>query len=296
MRLNAPNGRPRVTHGAGRAARGRVTWRHVTFPAKPAGHRHPARRSACMAQLSFASAAPRPSLVRTARLVRAVPTVASAMSIDEIIPNLFLGDLIAAKSPELLSSLGITHVLSLISEDFGFRGEAFGILHKQFLVQDARSQNLLAYLIEGVEWIENAFLGVHPVIEPTKPARAPSNNKPRQLADDNYKLATQMKDGTVSVYENDASTTKDQGEQAPAGSSPDAAMDTIMDFSEDSTTTITIETPASSDEKQPSNEALMRAMVLNREVKVFVHCRMGISRSCSVIIAYGLSTHIFPPS
>jgi hypothetical protein len=28
----------------------------------------------------------------------------------------------------------------------------------------------------------------------------------------------------------------------------------------------------------------------SREVKVFVHCRMGISRSGSVIVAYGMST------
>ncbi|CCX30900.1 protein-tyrosine phosphatase-like protein [Pyronema domesticum] len=80
------------------------------------------------------------------------------VSYDEIIPGLFLGNLIAAKSNVFLQEQGITHVLSLTTERVEIAKEC-GIVHKQFVVRDNCTQNLLQSLLEGVQFIEDAFTG-----------------------------------------------------------------------------------------------------------------------------------------
>jgi len=108
--------------------------------------------------------------------------------------------LIAAQDSALLLSKGITHVLSLTSEVVQIPTET-GIVHKQFRVRDTRKQNLLQYLLDGVQFIEDAFLGM---------------------------LSSELETSN----------------------------------------------------KEPA-----------KDVKVFVHCRMGISRSGSVVIAYVMKHH-----
>jgi len=113
--------------------------------------------------------------------------------------------LVAANSTDYLVRKGITHILTLTSERVTVPAWA-GIVHKQFRVRDTRRQNLLQYLLDGVQFVEDAFLGIIPAI------------------------AVGDKDWSPSVP-----------------------------------------TP------QPE-----------REVRVFVHCRAGISRSGSVVVAYGI--------
>jgi len=108
----------------------------------------------------------------------------------------------AANGPGWLVSNGITHVLSLTSEAVKIPAWT-GIVHKQYRVRDNRRQNLLAQLLDGVQFIEDAFTGVLP-------------------------------------------------------------------------------THAAGDPAEPEK----RMGLMEREVKVFVHCRMGISRSGSIIVAY----------
>jgi hypothetical protein len=107
-----------------------------------------------------------------------------------------------AQRYEWLANQGITHVLSLTSERVKIPVWT-GIIHKQFRVRDNRRQNLLAQLIDGIQFLEEAFTGV---------------------------LAT-----------------RSRGDKSEPDTMP------------------------------PRKE---------RPVRVYVHCRMGISRSGSVVIGY----------
>ncbi|KAI5819560.1 protein-tyrosine phosphatase-like protein, partial [Pyronema omphalodes] len=78
------------------------------------------------------------------------------VSYDEIIPGLFLGKCVL--HDDFLQNQGITHVLSLTSERVEISKEC-GIVHKQFIVRDNCTQNLLQSLLEGVQFIEDAFTG-----------------------------------------------------------------------------------------------------------------------------------------
>ncbi|KAF8249998.1 phosphatases II [Wilcoxina mikolae CBS 423.85] len=127
---------------------------------------------------------------------------------DEITPCLYLGNLVAANSTDYLVRKGITHVLTLTSERVTVPTWA-GIVHKQFRVRDTRRQNLLQYLLDGVQFVEDAFLGIIPAIA---------------VGDKDW--------------------------------------------------------PPSMPTLQPE-----------REVRVFVHCRAGISRSGSVIVAYVMKNY-----
>ncbi|KAF8535494.1 protein-tyrosine phosphatase-like protein [Trichophaea hybrida] len=127
---------------------------------------------------------------------------------DEITPCLYLGNLVAANSTDYLVRKGITHVLTLTSERVTVPTWA-GIVHKQFRVRDTRRQNLLQYLLDGVQFVEDAFLGIIPAIA---------------VGDKDW--------------------------------------------------------PPSVPTLQPE-----------REVRVFVHCRAGISRSGSVVVAYVMKNY-----
>ncbi|KAA8897506.1 protein-tyrosine phosphatase-like protein, partial [Sphaerosporella brunnea] len=81
---------------------------------------------------------------------------------SEIVPGLWLGNLECAQHYEWLANEGITHVLSLTSERVTIPVWT-GIVHKQFRVRDNRRQNLLAQLIDGMQFLEEAFTGDRPV-------------------------------------------------------------------------------------------------------------------------------------
>ncbi|KAI5842821.1 protein-tyrosine phosphatase-like protein [Tricharina praecox] len=128
-------------------------------------------------------------------------------NMDLIADGLYLGNLHAANGAGWLVSQGITHVLSLTSEAVQIPAWT-GIVHKQYRVRDNRRQNLLVQVLDGVQFIEDAFTGVLPTHAVGNPAE------------------------------------------------PDKRMG-----------------------------------LAEREVKVFVHCRMGISRSGSIIVAYIMKHH-----
>lgn len=131
-------------------------------------------------------------------------------AMSEIVPGLWLGNLECAQHYEWLANEGITHVLSLTSERVTIPVWT-GIVHKQFRVRDNRRQNLLAQLIDGMQFLEEAFTGVLP--------------------------------------------TRARGDKA----TPDVVPP-----------------------------------VQDRPVRVYVHCRMGISRSGSVVVGYLMKYHSRP--
>lgn len=105
---------------------------------------------------------------------------------DEILPNLFLGKQVypasaAIQTPQLtarslkalddlplLRAIGITHILSITSSKLPPILPTTGLVHKHLVVSDVRTQNFLRYALDGIQYLEDAYLGIVPPIDPSE--------------------------------------------------------------------------------------------------------------------------------
>ena len=74
--------------------------------------------------------------------------------IDEIIENLYLGDLYGAKNIEKLNKLGIKKVLSIMNGYFPEYKESDNINHKKLFLYDYDKQNIIKYFGECFDFIK----------------------------------------------------------------------------------------------------------------------------------------------
>ena len=73
---------------------------------------------------------------------------------DEIIENLYLGDLFGARNIDKIKKLGIKKVLSLSDEYFPKYKESDNIAHKTLKVLDCDEQNIIKYFGECLDFIK----------------------------------------------------------------------------------------------------------------------------------------------
>ena len=82
------------------------------------------------------------------------PTFNDFYDMDEIIENLFLGNLSSAEKVDKLKELGITKVLSIINGYSPEYNESDHINHKTFSVEDFERQNIIKYFGECLNFIK----------------------------------------------------------------------------------------------------------------------------------------------
>jgi predicted protein tyrosine phosphatase len=83
-------------------------------------------------------------------------TPSSRISLTEIIPRLFISDLAAAENSAVLSSLGITHVLSVM-QGFVALPPELGLHHAQIPLDDLPFAELAAYLPVSTAFLRDAL-------------------------------------------------------------------------------------------------------------------------------------------
>jgi protein-tyrosine phosphatase len=78
------------------------------------------------------------------------------MDLDEIIPNLFLGDIMQARNVQHLKENKITHIISVgetLEED---KYKDFTLFPKKITALDREDENLLQHFDEATEFINEA--------------------------------------------------------------------------------------------------------------------------------------------
>ncbi|KIJ55259.1 hypothetical protein M422DRAFT_87091, partial [Sphaerobolus stellatus SS14] len=75
---------------------------------------------------------------------------------SQIMPNLYLADAHTATSPHVLSSLGITHVVSVLGPALRFP-QGVKVLHLP--LDDFPWEDLLSHLHRANDWVEDAMRG-----------------------------------------------------------------------------------------------------------------------------------------
>ncbi|KAG0134188.1 protein-tyrosine phosphatase-like protein [Tuber indicum] len=77
-------------------------------------------------------------------------------NVDEVLPGLFLGNLVAAESLDILKTCGITHVLSLTHSLPKIPEEA-GVIHRHIPILDVPTQNILAVIDTCLDFMTEAL-------------------------------------------------------------------------------------------------------------------------------------------
>ncbi|RXW17865.1 hypothetical protein EST38_g8005 [Candolleomyces aberdarensis] len=81
-------------------------------------------------------------------------------NINAIIDNrLFLGNILAPRSTRSLTDHGITHILSVCSDEIPAERPQSGITHMRIPVEDDIHADLLIYLPAACRWIDEALRG-----------------------------------------------------------------------------------------------------------------------------------------
>ncbi|PWW76036.1 phosphatases II [Tuber magnatum] len=79
-------------------------------------------------------------------------------NVDEVLPGLFLGNLVAAESLAILKQCSITHVLSLTHSLPSIPEEA-GIIHRHIPILDVPTQNILSVIDICLDFMTEALQG-----------------------------------------------------------------------------------------------------------------------------------------
>ncbi|KAG0640667.1 protein-tyrosine phosphatase-like protein [Tuber brumale] len=77
-------------------------------------------------------------------------------NVDEVLPGLFLGNLVAAESLDILKTYSITHVLSL-THSLPKIPEGAGVIHRHIPILDVPTQNILAVIDTCLDFMTEAL-------------------------------------------------------------------------------------------------------------------------------------------